>query len=264
MAYALRAHTAVRASDVETGSECARCGLNTHCFTQRSHDHSPNSIEHLVQHLYPLRAGADIYCQGAADVAVYIVRSGSVKSVQLMPNGSEHVAGFFFPGDWFGMDAIACGRHINFAVALETSSVCRLSLGELTRSGRQTSTVLPKLFRAMSRQIVRSQLQVSLLRSCSTEQRLASFLLSISRRKHRQKQSAEQFQLSMSRGDISNYLGMKPETLCRAYAKLREAGALDARRADVRILDMAKLGEIAGPGHELADEMSTVGPQSVS
>jgi CRP/FNR family transcriptional regulator len=80
-----------------------------------------------------------------------------------------------------------------------------------------------------------------LLGKRSADERLAEYLLGLSRRFAARNYSATQFQLSMSRGDIGNYLGIAEETVCRILARFQEAGLIVTNRREVRLVDLPQL-----------------------
>jgi CRP/FNR family transcriptional regulator len=80
-----------------------------------------------------------------------------------------------------------------------------------------------------------------LLGKRSAEERLASFLLSLSSRYEERGLSATSFNLSMSRQDIGNYLGLAIETVSRLFAHLQEEKILVVSRRQITILDLDRL-----------------------
>ena len=89
----------------------------------------------------------------------------------------------------------------------------------------------------MSKEIGHENQMLSLLGRFSAEQRLAAFLLSISSRLSQRGLSATEFQLSMSRSEIGNYLGLAVETISRLFRKFQEQGLVETNRKRVNIVD---------------------------
>ena len=58
--------------------------------------------------------------------------------------------------------------------------------------------------------------------------------------------SSKQFNLTMSRHDIANYLGLAVETVSRIMTHLQETGIIDVDRRFVSIVDMPGLRNLAG------------------
>jgi CRP/FNR family transcriptional regulator len=57
--------------------------------------------------------------------------------------------------------------------------------------------------------------------------------------------SAQQFNLSMSRADIGNYLSLAIETVSRLFAKLRDSGLIEVDRRQLGINNLDELRKFA-------------------
>ena len=53
------------------------------------------------------------------------------------------------------------------------------------------------------------------------------------------------FNLSMSRGDIGNSLGLAEETVCRLFARLQAEGVLTVRRRLIELKSLERLRALA-------------------
>jgi len=73
------------------------------------------------------------------------------------------------------------------------------------------------------------------------EERLAMFLIGLSQRYGARGLSDLRFQLSMSRHDIANYLGMAPETISRQFKKMQDQGLILINNREITIIDLTKL-----------------------
>ena len=76
-------------------------------------------------------------------------------------------------------------------------------------------------------------------------QQVAIFLFDVERRIRRHFFSGYEFDLPMSHEDIANYLRFSPETVSRVISKLQDEGVIQAIRKHIRLLDVARLGQIA-------------------
>ena len=177
---------------------------------------------------------------------IYAVRSGSVKVTSLSNDGEEQVLGFYLPGEMLGLEAIDRGVHTCTAMALETSSICEMDFAQLERLSSARPALLHRLNRIYSREIARDYAMLRLLGRRNAEQRLASFLLNLSQRFAERGYSADEFNLSMSRHDIGNYLGLALETVSRLLARFQNQGVLSVNRRHVRIVRHDALRLLAG------------------
>jgi len=80
-----------------------------------------------------------------------------------------------------------------------------------------------------------------LLGTMRAEERLAAFLLNLSQRFTARGYSASEFNLRMTREEIGSYLGLKLETVSRAFSKFQEDGLISVHQKNIRIRDVAAL-----------------------
>jgi len=96
----------------------------------------------------------------------------------------------------------------------------------------------------MSREIVRENSMMLLIGSMRSEERLAAFLLNLLQRLHARGFSQTEVTLRMSREEIGSYLGMKLETVSRAFSKFSDEGIIDVKQRYVFILQPEALKKI--------------------
>ncbi len=93
----------------------------------------------------------------------------------------------------------------------------------------------------MSREIVRDHGVMLLLGSMRAEERLAAFLLNLTRHLQARGFSASALVLRMTREEIGSYLGLKLETVSRAFSKFQELELMEVKQRRIRILDQSGL-----------------------
>jgi CRP/FNR family transcriptional regulator len=99
----------------------------------------------------------------------------------------------------------------------------------------------------MSREIVRDHAVMLLLGSMRAEERLAAFIANLAERLRARGFSGSRLVLRMTREEIGSYLGLKLETVSRAFSRLQEDGILEVRQRHVTVMDAAALDRIAHP-----------------
>ena len=201
--------------------------------------------DHLKQAKRISRKGEHVFREGEAADAMYVVRSGSVKSYMVTENGEELVLGFYLPGDVFGLDCTEDEMRASSAILLETASLCRFPYTYL--SARSTGT---NLLRICAEQMRRDHSLVLMLARKDADGRIAGFLEDLARRHWSRGYSANAFLLPMSRQDIGCYLGLAVETVSRTLTRFQECGVLKVNRREVEIIDHAMLCRIAGMQEE--------------
>jgi CRP/FNR family transcriptional regulator len=78
------------------------------------------------------------------------------------------------------------------------------------------------------------------------EERLATFLLNLSQRFAARGYSPSEFNLRMTREEIGSYLGLKLETVSRAFSRFQEDGLIGVQQKHIHILDVDGLRKVMG------------------
>ena len=177
-------------------------------------------------------------------VSLYTVRYGSFKTSLPGERGHEQITGFFMPGDMLGLDGLAAECHAVDAVALEDSEVDVTPRAALESVGHGNSELHNQLNTRLAREIVRHQRTMILLGTMIAPQRLAAFLLDLSKRFAAQGYSPNEFHLRMTRGEIASYLGLKLETVSRLFSEFARDGLIWVQSKHVRIVDLARLERV--------------------
>lgn len=230
-----------RAPATEPHVACRDCSLFQLCLPVGIGEADLELLERIIKRRKLLRRGAHVFRPGDPFRAVLAVRSGSIKTYVPGRGAATQVVGFHLPGELLGLDAMDAGVHRFGARALESASLCELPFDRLEALGGEIPSVQRQLVRIMSKQILHDQMLRVLLCARNAEERLAAFLVNLSQRIRRRGFSAVEFNLSMSRRDIGEYLGLAKETVCRLFARLERERLIAARRKHVRLLDPARL-----------------------
>jgi CRP/FNR family transcriptional regulator len=85
-----------------------------------------------------------------------------------------------------------------------------------------------------------------LLGSMDAEQRIAAFLLSLSRRYRKLGYSPSRFGVRMTREEIGSYLGLTLETVSRVLSRLQKEGLVAAQQREIELKDVGALQEKVG------------------
>lgn len=228
------------------GVSCSSCRLADLCLPIALNKGEILQLNEIIERNRPLRKGEHLYRQKDEFRSIFAVRSGSFKSYILGADGQSRVTGFFMPGEIIGMDGIGSRSHGVSTMALEHSSICEIPFSQLEKLSQQLPNLQSRFFAIMSNEIVKDQHIHTLLSSYTAEQRLASFLLSLSTRYARCQLSPDRFILHMTRSDIGEYLGLTLETVSRVFSALQKKEIILVKSREIEILDMARLKGILG------------------
>ena len=182
-----------------------------------------------------------VFREGDLSTAFYVIRSGSVKTYFVSPDGEEQVLGFYLPGDIFGLDMGARHSQASTAITLETTSLCHFPMASLSQFTNGSN-----LLALTSEQMLRDHRLVLMLARKDADGRMASFLMDLAQRYHARGYSWKSFHLTMSRQDIGAYLGLAIETVSRTLTRFQEAGLLEVNRREIIMLKADEIARLAG------------------
>jgi CRP/FNR family transcriptional regulator len=213
---------------------------------------APDDVERLddiVKRNRPFHRGDHLFRAGESFKALYIVKTGSVKTYAPVEDGGEQVLGFHLPGEIIGLDAIQYEEHGCSAKVLETTAVCEVPFDRLEELSSAIPSLQRQMYRLLSKEIGQDTEMLLLLGKKSAEERLAAFLVSLSERFKRRGFSAKDFYLSMSRHEIGNYLGLAVETVSRLFTRFQEEGLLKVERKHIELIQLDSLRAIVAGGN---------------
>ncbi|HEX7012744.1 MAG TPA: helix-turn-helix domain-containing protein [Steroidobacteraceae bacterium] len=221
---------------------CSTCAFSQACLSSGYDKAQLRELHVLVEHVGPYKEGEHIFREGDPFNAIAAVRAGTVKTYVIDTEGREQVQGFFLPGEVIGLNAISQSRYPSNAVALESVLLCRFSFPNIAALALRVPGIQQQLFRLLSSDIGKASL---LAGNYSADERMAAFLVSLSRRYAARGFSATRFLLTMSRTDIANYLRLAPETVSRVLRRFQDDGLLKVDRREIELLDRSRLETLA-------------------
>ena len=185
----------------------------------------PESLQNkLLTHATPIdfRRGATIFLQGELSKSIYIVLEGWVKLYRITPNGAEAVVGTFTKGNSFG-EAVAF-RKDTYPVSAEAATDCtvlRVDAASVLGLIESDPTVAIAVLSATFAHLHSLVAQIEALQARTGAQRVAEFLLELC---DDEATGTQNVTLPYDKVLIAGRLGMKPESLSRAFAKLKKYG----------------------------------------
>jgi len=227
---------------------CSSCNLRELCLPAGLSADELERVENVVYARRRVARGESVFKAGSEFNAIYAVRSGFFKTSLIDGDGREQVTGFFMGGELLGMDGID-GSYHGTAIALEDSEVCIMPYALIEEMSRDIPALQRRLYAVLAREIARDHGVMMLLGSMRAEERLATFLLNLSRRFVRRGYSATEFHLRMTREEIGSYLGLKLETVSRLFSAFQKDGLIEVQQKYVRIRDIEGVERVLAARH---------------
>ncbi|KXU83657.1 Crp/Fnr family transcriptional regulator [Paraburkholderia monticola] len=223
---------------------CSACAMRQICMPPELTPDQLAQLDEVICSTRSIKRGEALYRAADPFQSIYAIRAGSFKTVVMHRDGREHVTGFQIAGDTLGLDGICGGKQNCDAIALEDSVVCIIPFTQLEAICREMKPMQHHIYQMMSSEIVRESSQMMLLGTMSAEQRVATFLLNLSKRFKARGFSGAEFHLRMTREEIGCFLGMKLETVSRMFSKFQRERLVQANGKTIRIEDAEGLGRV--------------------
>ncbi|MDF0535994.1 FNR family transcription factor [Shewanella yunxiaonensis] len=225
---------------------CHDCSMGTLCIPFTLNNNELDQLDNIIERKKPIQKGEQLFKSGDSLKSLYAIRSGTIKSYTITEQGDEQITGFHLAGDVIGFDGIHSQQHQSFAQALETSMVCEIPFNTLDELSGTMPKLRQQILRMMSSEIMTDQSMILLLSKKNAEERLAAFIGNLAVRYGNRGFSPREFRLSMTRGDIGNYLGLTVETISRLLGRFQKSGLIEVNGKYITIVDTAALYQLGG------------------
>jgi CRP/FNR family transcriptional regulator len=225
---------------------CQECALYSLCLPLGLHSDDLAQLDKIINRSQSYSRAQSLFSTETPFDSIFVVRSGSFKTTVQASDGREQVTSFYFPGEFIGMDAIHGKAYQSTAKALESSTVCALPFNRLQEFSATMPQLQAQMMSRLSKELSGDKNLMFLLGKKTAEEKLATFLLSISKRFQDRGFSAKDFQLSMSRGDIANHLGLAVETVSRLFTRFQDDGLIKIQNKAISLVDSDKLKHLCG------------------
>jgi len=223
---------------------CQNCGFNSVCFPRGLTQEEISRLEDVVQRRKVLHKGDFLLRHGDPFAGLIAIKSGMAKLVFHNEQGEEHIVQILLPGEILGFGALAQQKHHCSAQALDTLSYCELPANQLHQICFKIPTLLDEILRHASDAIGNQRVQAVSIKK-PAEQRLAAFLLDLSKRYAFRAFSGEEFSIGFTRQELGNYLDLALATVSRTLKQFEKNGWLVIHGKWIRIVEREALERLA-------------------
>ena len=200
-------------------------------------------LEPLVGHR-DLEPGQALFDEDDDSSHAYNLVEGTVRLYKLLPDGRRQITGFAIAGDFLGLSSR--GHYAYSAEAISPVVLCRFKRADLQRLFSKFPAMEHRVLAMANDELVAAQDQMLLLGRKTPMEKVASFLLALSKRLERIGRRGGELPLAMTRADIADYLGLTVETVSRTFSKLKASKIIALPSPDrVQLLDRRKLETVA-------------------
>jgi CRP-like cAMP-binding protein len=184
----------------------------------------------------PLKKKQVLYYNGDQPQGIYLVLSGSIKTLKLAEDGRELMTGLYKPEDYLGVTALLLEEPFNeTAEATEDSSVCLLPREAVLTLLNRYPVISTQFIRLLSHNIREKEDQLLELAYHSVRKRMAQVLVRLNM------QLNGTLQFKVSREELASMAGIATETVSRTLTDFKDEGLIEKKGSQVTILDLNRL-----------------------
>lgn len=176
------------------------------------------SLIHLPIDELRFEAGAELYATGDDGRALFTIRSGLVKLVQYLPDGSQRIVRLLRRGATAGLEVTLGQPYEHTAIVLQPVLVCRIPREVVDRLSRETPRLHSQLVRRWHDALRQADDWLTELSTGNARQRMARLLLNIA--------EADGTARLFSREDLGAMMGITTEHASRTVAEFKRAGLI--------------------------------------
>lgn len=208
-------------------------------------------MERLCYHKVNLfyKKGEVLFREGTSSEGIFCIEEGTVKLSKLGEDGREIIMRLVKAGEILGHRSLFSGDNLRATgVALNAVRAHFIEKKILLDVFKADSNLALRLMELMSRELGDSENRIVGLTQKNVRERLASFLMMLSRSHGEQQVPGGEvmIDLKLTREDLASFVGTATETMIRMIGDFKTEGILSQRGRNIVILDLKALEKIAG------------------
>ncbi len=184
-----------------------------------------------------MKPGQVLYKVGDAGHHLFTIRSGLIKLVQYLPDGTQRIVRLVRSTDVLGLEIMVGQHYEHEAVVLRASELCRYPKEAVTRRSQSNPTLHKDLMARWQKALTDADAWLTQLSTGSAKKRMANLLLRLI------DDGTTECHL-FSREDIGSILSITVETASRTISEFKRLGLLKEIRPNHFNVDIEGLNKI--------------------
>lgn len=221
----------------EGNADCLNCSLRSTALfgglTRQDFEQMHQPVEQIE-----LKPGEVLYKAGDAGRHMFTVRSGLLKLVQYLPDGTQRIVRLMRSTDVIGLEVLADKPYEHEAVVLRTTELCRYPMDTVEYFSKTNPVLHKDLLKQWQKMLSTADAWLTKLSTGSARRRMANLLLCLV-----EEGSSECF--LFSREDIGSILSITIETASRTLSEFKRLSLIKEIRANHYNLDIEGLTRVA-------------------
>jgi len=215
-------------------ADCFNCAIRSSALFSGLTEQDFDSIHEPIEQI-TLEPGNVLYKVGDSGHHLFTVRSGLLKLVQYLPDGTQRIVRLIRSADVLGLEVLVAQQYEHEVIALRTSELCRYPKEAVIRLSQNNPELHKDLMARWQKALSEADAWITQLSTGSSKKRMANLLL----RLPEGEDSAKCFLLS--REDFGSILSMTLETASRTISEFKRSGLIIEIRHNYFKLDIPAL-----------------------
>jgi CRP-like cAMP-binding protein len=209
--------TSIQAWD-GSNTDCFNCSIRSSALFSGLTEKDFGLLHEPVEQM-TLEPGGVLYKEGENGHHLFTVRSGLLKLIQYLPDGSQRIVRLVRSTDVLGLEMMVKDQYEHEVIALRTSELCRYPKEAVTQMSRQNPRLHKDLMQRWHKALHEADAWITRLSTGSSKKRMANLLLRLP------EGDSTRCDL-LSREDIGSILSMTLETASRTISEFKRAGLI--------------------------------------
>ncbi|MGB5450651.1 MAG: Crp/Fnr family transcriptional regulator [Sedimenticolaceae bacterium] len=215
-------------------ADCRHCSLRESVLFAGLKEADFEKIHQPINQ-FTLQPGQTLYHAGETGDRMFTIRSGLVKLVQYLPDGSQRIVRLVKTSDVAGLEALLNRPYEHDAVVMQTTEICCLPTGTVQALGMDNPELHMELLKRWQHALSEADAWLTELSTGSARERVARMLLRLVRGE------AEPECILFGREDLGAMLGITTETASRTIAEFKRQGLLTELGGNRYRIDIGRL-----------------------
>ncbi|MCP3866647.1 MAG: Crp/Fnr family transcriptional regulator [Gammaproteobacteria bacterium] len=222
----------------EGQADCLSCTLRNSVLFSGLEESDFDQIHQPID-IHTLPPGSTLYRAGDVGDRMYTIRSGVLKLVQYLPDGTQRIVRLLRSTDVAGLESLLDQPYQHDAVVLQPTQTCTLPVSVVKALALTNPALHKELLNRWQRALSEADAWLTELSTGSAKQRVARLLLRLVSNEQTSECSL------FSREDMGAMLGITTETASRTIAEFKRKSLLVETPPNNFLLDIPNLEHIA-------------------
>lgn len=222
----------------EGHADCLSCTLRNSVLFAGLNESDFDQIHQPID-IYTLPAGSVLYRTGSRGDRMFTIRSGILKLVRYLPDGTQRIVRLLRATDVTGLEILLGQEYQHDAVVLQPAEACSLPITVVQALSQSNPALHRELLNRWQKALKEADAWLTELSTGSAKERIARLLL-------RLVVDTDSSECTLfSREDMGAMLGVTTETASRTIAEFKRKSLLIETRPNHFLLDIRNLEQIA-------------------